>query len=87
MLAQTTPATPVPRLFYGWVMLFACFLTAMMASGTMMAFGVFINPLADDMGWSHSALSFSYALSSIVTGVGVLAIGSSCTSTACASFS
>jgi MFS family permease len=76
MLAQTTPATPVPRLFYGWVILFACFLTTMMASGTMMAFGVFINPLADDMGWSHSALSFTYALSAIVTGVGVLAIGS-----------
>jgi MFS family permease len=73
MLAQTTSA---PRLFYGWVILIACFLTTMMASGTMMAFGVFINPLADDMGWSHSALSFSYALSAIVSGVGVLAIGS-----------
>jgi MFS family permease len=47
-----------------------------MASGTMMAFGVYINPLAEDMGWSHSALSFSYALSAIVSGVGVLAIGS-----------
>lgn len=73
MLAQTAST---PRFFYGWIVLIACFLTTMMASGTMMAFGVFINPLADDMGWSHSALSFSYALSSIVSGVGVLAIGS-----------
>jgi MFS family permease len=73
MLAQTIP---ISRPFYGWVILIACFLTTMMASGTMMAFGVFINPLADDMGWSHSALSFSYALSAIVSGVGVLAIGS-----------
>ncbi len=73
MLAQTASA---PRLFYGWIILIACFLTTMMASGTMMAFGVFINPLADDMGWSHSALSFSYALSAIVSGVGVLTIGS-----------
>lgn len=77
MLAQTAPpATPVPRRFYGWIILIACFLTTMMASGTMMAFGVFINPLVDDMGWSHSALSFTYALSAIVSGVGVLAIGS-----------
>lgn len=73
MLAQTVSA---PRLFYGWIVLIACFLTTMMASGTMMAFGVFINPLADDMGWSHSALSFTYALSAIVSGVGVLTIGS-----------
>lgn len=65
-----------PRLFYGWIVLMACFLTTMMASGTMMAFGVFINPLVDDMGWSHSALSFTYALSSIVSGVGVLVMGS-----------
>ncbi len=73
MFAQTASA---PRLFYGWIVLIACFLTTMMASGTMMAFGVFINPLVEDMGWSHSALSFTYALSSIVSGVGVLAIGS-----------
>lgn len=73
MLAQTTPA---PRLFYGWIVLIACFLITMMASGTMMAFGVFINPLVEDMGWSHSALSFTYAMSAIVSGLGVLAIGS-----------
>jgi len=73
MLAQ--PAPP-PRFFYGWIVLIACFLTSMMASGTMMAFGVFINPLAENMGWSHSARSCSYALSAIVSGVGVLAIGS-----------
>jgi MFS family permease len=73
MLAQTAST---PRFFYGWIVLIACFLTTMMASGTMMAFGVFINPLAEDMGWSHSALSFTYALSSIISGLGVLAIGS-----------
>ncbi len=73
MLAQVSSS---PRLFYGWIVLAACFLTTMMASGTMMAFGVFITPLAEDMGWSHSALSFAYALSAIVSGVGVLAIGS-----------
>ena len=65
-----------PRFFYGWVMLPACFLIVMVASGTRMAFGVFITPLADAMGWSHSALSFSYALSSIVSGAGVLVVGS-----------
>ena len=54
----------------------ACFLITTVASGTMMAFGVFISPLSEAMGWSHSALSFTYALSAIVTGLGVLVVGS-----------
>jgi len=65
-----------PRFFYGWVILAACFLVTTVASGTMMGFGVFITPMAEDMGWSHSALSFSYALSALTTGIGVLIIGS-----------
>ena len=60
------------RFFYGWVILAACFVVTTVASGTMMGFGVFITPMAEDMGWSHSALSFSYALSAMVTGIGVL---------------
>jgi MFS family permease len=79
MTADSRPADsdPVcPRFFYGWVILIACFLVTTVASGTMMGFGVFITPMADDMGWSHSALSFSYALSAMVTGIGVLIIGS-----------
>lgn len=64
------------RFFYGWVILMACFMVTTVASGTMMGFGVFITPMAADMGWSHSALSFSYAMSAMVTGVGVLIIGS-----------
>ena len=64
------------RFFYGWVILATCFMVTTVASGTMMGFGVFITPMADDMGWSHSALSFSYSLSAIVTGIGVLIVGS-----------
>src|SRR5262245_21621753 len=63
------------RFFYGWVILAACFLVTTVASGTMMGFGVFITPMAEDMGWSHSALSFSYSLSALVTGIGVLVVG------------
>ncbi|MGQ4807249.1 L-lactate transporter [Candidatus Entotheonellaceae bacterium PAL068K] len=73
---MASDAPPTPRFFYGWIILTACFLITLVASGTMMAFGVFITPLANDMGWSHSALSFTYALSSIVSGVGILIVGS-----------
>jgi sugar phosphate permease len=75
-MAPRINSNSTPKFFYGWVMLPACFLIIVVASGTRMAFGVFITPLADAMGWSHSALSFSYALSSIVSGVGVLVVGS-----------
>jgi len=75
-MTASTPALAAPRLFYGWIILAACFLTTMMASGTMMAFGVFINPLAEDMGWSHSSLSATYAISSIVSGLSILGVGS-----------
>ena len=75
-MTASTPVLAAPRLFYGWIILAACFLTTMMASGTMMAFGVFINPLVEDMGWSHSALSATYAVSSIVSGLSILGVGS-----------
>src|SRR5205814_9404117 len=64
------------RFFYGWVILAACFMITTVASGTMMGFGVFITPMAEDMGWSHSALSFSSALAALVTGDGLLIVGS-----------
>ncbi len=73
MVSQTTPA---PRFFYGWIIVAACALMTMVSSGTLMAFGVFITPMAADLGWSHSTLSFTYAVSSIVSGLGILAVGS-----------
>ena len=73
MVSQTTPA---PRFFYGWVVLAACALIILVSSGTTMVFGVFIIPMVTDLGWSHSILSLSYAISAIVTGLGILAVGS-----------
>ncbi len=73
MLSATLPA---PRFFYGWVVMAACFVVTLLASGTMMAFGVFLTPMSEDMGWSYSALSLTYAISAIVSGLGILAIGS-----------
>jgi MFS family permease len=75
-MAAPSTVSSTPRFFYGWAILPACFLISMAMSGASMAFGVFIPPLVQDMGWSHSALSFTYALSSMVTGVGVLVVGS-----------
>ncbi len=75
-MATPIVSVPAPRFFYGWLILPACFLITMVVSGTSLAFGVFIPPLVKDMGWSHSALSLSYSISAIVTGLGVLGVGS-----------
>ena len=72
---MASPTALSGRFFYGWIVLAASFLITFLASGTMMAFGIFINPMADDMGWSHSALSFTYAISAIVSGLGILGVG------------
>ncbi len=68
--------TPAPRFFYGWIVLAACSLIILVSSGTTMVFGVFINPMVADLGWSHSILSMSYAISAVVSGLGILAVGS-----------
>lgn len=75
MAAYSAPSSP-PRFFYGWIIAATCFCVTLVASGTFMVFGVFINPMATDLGWSHSALAFTYAISSIVSGLGILVIGS-----------
>ena len=75
MQSQPLPRA-APRFFYGWIITITCFFVTLVASGTLMAFGVFINPMADDLGWTHSALSLTYAISSIVSGLAILAIGS-----------
>jgi hypothetical protein len=38
----------------------------MAVSGTSIAFGVFIPPSVKAMSWSHSALSFTYALPAVL---------------------
>ena len=44
--SSAAPFLPKPRLFYGWIVMIACLMITMASSGTMMAFGVFINPMA-----------------------------------------
>ena len=75
MLSQPL-SRAAPRFFYGWIITITCFFVTLVASGTLMAFGVFINPMAAALGWSHSSLSFTYAISSIVSGLAILAVGS-----------
>lgn len=49
-----------PRLFYGWVVVFACFLATLTLGETFWCFGVFFKPLESEFGWSRAVTSSAY---------------------------
>lgn len=64
-----------PRLFYGYVVVAASFLVMIMAWGLYIVFGVFLNPLREEFGWTSAMTSGAYSLSSILHGVLGIAMG------------
>lgn len=44
-------------LYYGWIMLAACFVIGITVWGTRFSFGVFFNALQDDFGWTRAMTS------------------------------
>ena len=59
-----------PRVFYwhyAWVIVSIIAVMQMVGSSVRMAFGVFIEPLSTEFGWSQGAITMAYALSSVVT--------------------
>ena len=49
-----------PRVFYGWVVVAACFLATLTLGETFWSFGVFFKPLESDFGWSRAVTSSGY---------------------------
>ncbi len=54
---------------YAWVIVTIIAVMQMVGSSVRMAFGVFIDPLSTEFGWSQGAITMAYALSSVVTAV------------------
>ena len=52
---------------YAWVIVTIIAVMQMVGSSVRMAFGVFIEPLSAEFGWSQGAITLAYALSSVVT--------------------
>jgi len=51
-----------PRLFYGWVVVATAFCVALVAYGVQYSFGIFLNPLREDFGWSVALVSGAASL-------------------------
>jgi MFS family permease len=57
------------NIHYGWVVVFATFLTMLVTAGAMGAPGVLIKPLQDEFGWSTSSISSALAMRLILFGL------------------
>ena len=64
------------KLFYGWVIVGVGIVVGCIGMGGMMSFGVFLQPMADSMGWSRAGISTGSTLAFLGMGVGGFLWGS-----------
>jgi len=58
------------KVFYGWWVVFACFLIAFYISGTIMyGFTAFFEPIAEETGWSYTQISIAASLRGLEVGI------------------
>jgi MFS family permease len=58
------------KLFYGWVIVAVGIVVGCVGMGGLMSFGVFLQPMADSLGWSRAAISTASTLAFLWMGVG-----------------
>jgi len=58
------------RVFYGWWIVFACFLIAFYVGGTIIyGFTAFFEPIAEETGWSYTQISIAASLRGLEMGI------------------
>ena len=58
------------NLYYGWWIVFACFLNAFYVAGIIFyGFTAFIEPLVAEFGWSYAQISFAASLRGLEMGI------------------
>ena len=63
------------KLFYGWVIVGAGIVITCIGMGSMMSLGVFLQPMAEAMGWSRAGISIAALLNFVSMGLGSFAWG------------
>src|SRR5437773_11272626 len=58
-LAPALPAPVLMKLFYGWVIVGAGIVVTCVGFGAMLSLSIFLQPMADAMGWSRTGLSMA----------------------------
>jgi MFS family permease len=64
-----------PRLFYGYLIVAACFGIQAMVIGSHVAFGIFFKPLLADFNWPRATLSGAYSLAFFMSGLLAIFVG------------
>ena len=57
------------RMFHGWYVVMGCSLVALGTSGTQFSFGVFLQPMTQEFGWSRSTLSLAFGITFMLSGL------------------
>lgn len=64
------------KVFYGWWLLAASVVSMALGSGvSFWAFGLYIEPLEEEFGWSRAAVSFGFSISLLVSGLAAPLVG------------
>lgn len=58
------------KLFYGWVIVAVGAIVGCIGMGGLMSFGVFLQPMADSLGWSRAGISTASTLAFLAMGAG-----------------
>jgi MFS family permease len=58
------------RLFYGWVIVAVGIVVGCISMGGVMSLGVFLQPMADSLGWSYTGIAMASTLAFLWMGVG-----------------
>ncbi|MDL5361104.1 MFS transporter [Halalkalicoccus sp. NIPERK01] len=65
----------VGRIYYGWVVVAACFLGSFVVFGLSYSFGVFFEPILEEFGRSRGVTSVAFGVQSLMLYLGAVAIG------------
>ena len=58
------------KVFYGWWVVFACFVIAFYVSGTIAyGFTAFFEPIAEETGWNYTQISIAFSLRGLEVGI------------------
>ena len=64
-----------PLLFYGYVVVTAAFSILMIAWGSNRTFGIFLEPMLNEFGWTRAGISGAFTLAMILTGAAAIVAG------------
>ncbi|MBC7219329.1 MAG: MFS transporter [Hadesarchaea archaeon] len=66
MPAQDGKSFGEKKLFYGWIVVLASFLS-MLVVGLIYSYGVFVKPLTQEFGWSRASISLAFSISILLS--------------------